>query len=178
MHLLVALGAALLAGAVALVLGKRHARRYQRERKIHIDRFKLKRRHAAIELEVFGSREVVDAIRHYAKEHHTSIEEATKRARTYLQEIVPKFNILAYYRLGAPIARAIMHFLYRPVVEHKVLREFNATAPKGTSVVYLINHRSNADYVLVAHMLFKFISLSYAVGEWARVWPLNHLFKW
>ena len=27
-------------------------------------------------------------------------------------------------------------------------------------------------------MLFKFVSLSYAVGEWARVWPLNHLFKW
>ncbi|HEY6140735.1 MAG TPA: 1-acyl-sn-glycerol-3-phosphate acyltransferase, partial [Thermoanaerobaculia bacterium] len=42
----------------------------------------------------------------------------------------------------------------------------------------LINHRSNADYVLVAHMLFKFISLSYAIGEWARVWPLNHVFKW
>ena len=21
-------------------------------------------------------------------------------------------------------------------------------------------------------------ALSYAVGEWARVWPLNHLFKW
>jgi 1-acyl-sn-glycerol-3-phosphate acyltransferase len=30
----------------------------------------------------------------------------------------------------------------------------------------------------VAHMLFKFISLSYAIGEWARVWPLNHVFKW
>jgi glycerol-3-phosphate O-acyltransferase len=163
---------------VAVVLGKRHARRFQRQRKIHIDRFKLKRRHAAIELEVFGSREVVDAIRVYAKENHVSIEEASRRAHQYLQEIVPKFNILAYYRLGAPIARAIMHFLYRPVVEHKVLREFNATAPKGTTVVYLINHRSNADYVLVAHMLFKFISLSYAVGEWARVWPLNHLFKW
>src|ERR1041385_2453667 len=163
---------------VAVVLGKRHARRFQRQRKIHIDRFKLKRRHAAIELEVFGSREVVDAIRVYAKENHVTIDEASRRAHQYLQEIVPKFNILAYYRLGAPIARAIMHFLYRPVVEHKVLREFNATAPKGTTVVYLINPRSNADYVLVAHMLFKFISLSYAVGEWARVWPLNHLFKW
>src|SRR3989440_5262084 len=178
MHLLVALGVALLAGAVALVLGKRHARRYQRERKIHIDRFKLKRRHADIELEVFGSREVVDAIRGYAKEHHTSIEDATRQARIYLREIVRKFNLLAYYRIGAPLARAIMHFLYRPVVEHKVLREFNANAPKGATVVYIINHRSNADYVLVAHMLFKFISLSYAVGEWARVWPLNHLFKW
>jgi len=178
MRLLAVLAAMLIVAAVALVVGKRHARRFQRQRKIRIDRFKLKRRHADIELEVFGSREVVDAVRVYAKEQHVSTEEATKRARQYLLEIVPKFNILAYYRLGAPIARAIMHFLYRPVVEHKLLREFNATAPKGTTVVYLINHRSNADYVLVAHMLFKFISLSYAVGEWARVWPLNHLFKW
>jgi len=164
--------------ALALVLGKRHARRLQRARRIHVDRFKLKGRHAAIELEVFGSREVVEAIRGYAKEHHASIEEATRQARTYLREIVPKFNLLAYYRLGAPLARAIMHFLYRPVVEHKTLHDFNARAPKNAVVVYLINHRSNADYVLVAHMLFKFVSLSYAVGEWARVWPLNHLFKW
>ncbi len=164
--------------ALGLILGKRHARRLQRARRIHVDRFKLKRRHAAIELEVFGSRDVVDAIRGYAKEHHSSIEEATHQARSYLREIVPKFNLLAYYRLGAPLARAIMHFLYRPVVEHKTLREFNARAPKNAVVVYLINHRSNADYVLVAHMLFKFVSLSYAVGEWARVWPLNHLFKW
>jgi glycerol-3-phosphate O-acyltransferase len=178
MQLLGVFAAVLVLSAIALVFGKRHARRLQRERRIHIDRFKLKRRHAEIELEVFGSREVVEAVRTYAKENHVSVDEASKRAHQYLQEIVPKFNLLAYYRLGAPIARAIMHFLYRPIVEHKVLREFNATAPKGSTVVYIINHRSNADYVLVAHMLFKFISLSYAVGEWARVWPLNHLFKW
>jgi len=101
-----------------------------------------------------------------------------QQARTYLREIVPKFNLLAYYRFGAPIARTIMHFLYRPVVERTLLRVFNDRAPKGAVVVYVINHRSNADYVLVAHMLFEFISLSYAVGEWARVWPLNHVFKW
>lgn len=176
--LIAALVTAFVLAVVALVLGNRHARRFQHSRRIRVDRFKLKRRHAAIELEVFGSREVVDGIRNYAKEHHVSIEEATRQARTYLREIVPKFNLLAYYRLGAPLARAIMLFLYRPVVEHKTLRDFNASAPKGSVVVYLINHRSNADYVLVAHMLFKFVSLSYAVGEWARVWPLNHLFKW
>lgn len=170
--------AVIVLAVIALILGKRHARRFQRKRRIHVDRFKLKGRHAAIELEVFGTREVVDAIRGYAKEHHCSIEDATRQARTYLREIVPKFNLLAYYRVGAPLARAIMHFLYRPVVEHKTLHDFNARAPKNAVVVYLINHRSNADYVLVAHMLFKFVSLSYAVGEWARVWPLNHLFKW
>jgi len=172
-------GVVLLVGiVVAVVFGKRHARRLQHERRIRINRFKLKRRHAAIELEVFGSREVVEAIREYARSHHASIDEATRQARTYLREIVPKFNLLAYYRLGAPIARGIMHFLYRPVVERKTIRDFNETAPRNASIVYIINHRSNADYVLVAHMLFKFISLSYAVGEWARVWPLNHLFKW
>jgi glycerol-3-phosphate O-acyltransferase len=163
---------------LAMVFGKRYARKLQRSEKIRIDRFKLKRRHAAIELEVFGSRDVVDAIRNYAKQHHVSIEDAAKQAKIYLAEIVPKFNLLAYYRFGAPIARAIMHFLYRPVVERKPIREFSENAPRGAVVVYIINHRSNADYVLVAHMLFKFISLSYAVGEWARVWPLNHLFKW
>jgi glycerol-3-phosphate O-acyltransferase len=162
----------------AYLIGKRHARRLQRTRHIRIDRFKLKRRHADIELEVFGSREVVHAVQTYAKEHHVGTDVAMSQARTYLREIVPKFNLLAYYRFGAPIARAIMHFLYRPVVERSLLRNFNDHGPKDAEVVYVINHRSNADYVLVAHMLFEFISLSYAVGEWARVWPLNHLFKW
>ena len=176
-----------LAGAAVAVMvlaiagvawGKRSARKLQRERRIHVDKFKLKRRHAEIELEVFGSPEIVRSVQAYAKEHHVSIEEARAQARKYLQEIVPKFNLLAYYRIGAPVARAIMHFLYRVVVERRPLREFNEKAARGAAVVYIINHRSNADYVLVAHMLFKFISLSYAIGEWARVWPLNHVFKW
>src|SRR6266851_1087982 len=162
----------------AFLITKRHARRLQRRQRIRIDRFKLKRRHADIELEVFGSRDVVHAVQAYAKEHRVGTDVAMRQARTYLQEIVPKFNLLAYYRFGAPIAKAIMYFLYRPVVERTLLRNFNDRAPKGSVVVYVINHRSNADYVLVAHMLFEFISLSYAVGEWARVWPLNHLFKW
>lgn len=161
----------------ATIWGKRYARKVQRAQRIRIDRYKLKRRHAEIELDVFGSREVVDAIREYAHDNHVSIEEARELARTYLREIVPKFNLLAYYRIGAPLASMIMHFLYRVVVERKPARDFNEKGRRGT-VIYVINHRSNADYVLVAHMLFKFISLSYAVGEWARVWPLNHLFKW
>jgi len=174
----IAMAAVMVVAIAAYILGKRHARRLHHAQRIHVDRFKLKKRHADIELEVFGSREVVQAVQGYAKEHHVTTEQAMQQARTYLHEIVPKFNLLAYYRFGAPIARAIMHFLYRPVVERTLLRVFNDRAPKGAVVVYVINHRSNADYVLVAHMLFEFISLSYAVGEWARVWPLNHVFKW
>jgi glycerol-3-phosphate O-acyltransferase len=178
MTLLVLAGLVLVALVIpAAAYAKKHARRLQRERRIRINRFKLKSRYAEIELEVFGSREVVQAVQSYAKEHHVAVEQARDQARKYLREIVPKFNLLAYYRIGAPIASAIMNFLYRVVVERKPIRDFNEKA-KGAAVVYIINHRSNADYVLVAHMLFKFISLSYAIGEWARVWPLNHVFKW
>src|SRR5437762_13249323 len=178
MRIAAAAAALVIVAAVSFIHGKRYARRFQRARRIHLDRFKRMRRHAEIALEVFGSREIVDAVHTYARDHHVSTEEAMRQAKTYLREIVPKFNLLAYYQVGQPIARAIMYFLYRPVVERKPIVDFNETAPKGSTVVYIINHRSNADYVLVAHMLFKFVSLSYAIGEWARVWPLNHVFKW
>ena len=38
-----------------------------------------------------------------------------------------------------------------------------------------MNHRSNMDYILVAYLAADHTALSYAVGEWARVWPLQTL---
>ena len=69
----VAVAVAVVVIAAAIAFAKRHARKLQRSRRIHIDRFKLKRRHADIALQVFGSREVVQAVQAYAKEHHVSI---------------------------------------------------------------------------------------------------------
>src|SRR5213080_4189089 len=40
-----------------------------------------------------------------------------------------------------------------------------------------MNHRSNVDYVVVAYVLAYGAHVSYAVGEWARVWPLEYVFK-
>jgi len=85
---------------VLLVLGKRHARRFQRRGRIRIDRFKLKRRHAEIELQVFGSRELVAAIQQYVKDHHVAIEVSMKQARTYLQEIVWTNRAVLRRRVG------------------------------------------------------------------------------
>ena len=44
-------------------------------------------------------------------------------------------------------------------------------------IVYVMNHRSNADYVLVSYALAGQVAISYAVGEWARAFPLEHVFK-
>jgi glycerol-3-phosphate O-acyltransferase len=175
-YALIAAAAVVLIFLVSVLL-RRYAFALMRERNIKLERFKLKSRHTAIAQQVFASAEVQAAMQQYASENQVSIEAAQRQARIYLFEIVPKFNLLAYYRVGHPIARAVLNFLYRVVVERNTIRRFNDRTSEAV-VVYVINHRSNVDYVLVAHMLFKFISLSYAVGEWARVWPLNHLFKW
>jgi glycerol-3-phosphate O-acyltransferase len=48
--------------------------------------------------------------------------------------------------------------------------------PKST-IVFVINHRSNMDYVLVAFLAAEHATLSFAVGEWARIWPLQQLIR-
>jgi len=40
-----------------------------------------------------------------------------------------------------------------------------------------MNHRSNMDYVLAGFMAADQAALSYAVGEWARIWPLSALVR-
>ena len=40
-----------------------------------------------------------------------------------------------------------------------------------------MNHRSNIDYVLLAHLMAHRAALSYAAGEWVYVWPLGRLIR-
>jgi glycerol-3-phosphate O-acyltransferase len=40
-----------------------------------------------------------------------------------------------------------------------------------------MNHRSNMDYILVSYLAAERAALSYAVGEWARIWPLQTLIR-
>jgi len=41
----------------------------------------------------------------------------------------------------------------------------------------VMNHRSNMDYVLASYLAADQTALSYAVGEWARIWPLSALIR-
>ena len=120
--------------------------------------------------------EVVAAVAAHVGETGETVEAAWSRVRVYLDEIVPSFNLLAYYRLGYGLARLLLPLLYKVSVGHEARPALDAI-PRDSVVVYLMNHRSNADYVLVAYVLSGRVAVSYAVGEWARVWPLETLFK-
>jgi glycerol-3-phosphate O-acyltransferase len=98
---------------------------------------------------------------------------ALERVEQYASEIVPAFNAYLYFRVGSRIAKAVLNFLYRVRLGHADQALWNLDA--STSVVFVINHRSNVDYILVAHLARKRVALSYAVGEWAKVWPIQQL---
>ena len=171
--------ALLVTTTMAIVVGQRVARRAGRRtlRKYRagVDRFKLTRKSFVIE-QVLADHAIADAVRKHAAEHNEPEDETWRRVRRYLDEIVPFFNILAYYQLGYYVSRAVLGLFYKVSVEFERPDPFRGLPPDSV-VIYLMNHRSNADYVLVAYVMMGDVSISYAVGEWARALPLEYLFK-
>ena len=120
--------------------------------------------------------QVMEAIDAEAQATGTPREVLSRQVERYAREIVPSFNAYAYFRIGYHIARRAVESLYRVRLGYAD-DEALARIEPGASVVFVMNHRSNMDYVIVAYMAAHRSALSYAVGEWARVWPLRMLVR-
>ena len=94
----------------------------------------------------------------------------------YAREIVPAFNAYLYFRIGYWIGRKVAQGLYRVRLGYVDTKNLSRVDPNAT-VVFVMNHRSNMDYVLAAYLAADQAALSYAVGEWARRWPLSALIR-
>lgn len=140
-----------------------------------VDRYKLARRWY-VRAQLMGDSVIRRAVAQRATEQGTTQDAVWRIVDGYLHEIVPFFNIIAYYKLGYRAAGWLLNLFYKVTVEHED-RGRNQALPRDAIVVYLMNHRSNADYVLVSYALAGDVAISYAVGEWARAFPLEHLFK-
>ena len=98
------------------------------------------------------------------------------RVRRYAEEIVPQYSARLHHRIAYRLARRMATLLFRVrvgYVDQATLQQASTDA----SVVFVINHRSNMDYVLVAFLAAERVALSFAVGEWARIWPLDNLLR-
>ena len=116
------------------------------------------------------------AVQQHAREFGLPERAVRRQVDRYVDEIVPHFNVLSYYKLGYNFAKLILNLLYRVTVDYQDETALERI-PKNDVVIYLMNHRSNVDYVVVAYVLAYGAHVSYAVGEWARVWPLEYVFK-
>ena len=142
---------------------------------VEIKPFQLTKRQVLIDRLVYDP-QVVAAANDHARATNVPREVAMIEVRRYAREIVPTFNAYIYFRVGYSIARAVARFLYRVRLGFADERTL-AGVPPNTAVVFVMNHRSNMDYILVAFLAAERTALSYAVGEWARIWPLQQLIR-
>jgi glycerol-3-phosphate O-acyltransferase len=142
---------------------------------IQIKPFQLTKRQVLIDRLVYDPR-VLEAVQQTARERECPLELVQREVISYAREIVPSFNAYLYFRIGYWIAKKIARLLYRVRIGITGDEQFSSVDPEST-VVFVINHRSNMDYVLVAFLAAEKTTLSYAVGEWAKIWPLQTLIR-
>ncbi|MDH3389036.1 MAG: 1-acyl-sn-glycerol-3-phosphate acyltransferase [Gammaproteobacteria bacterium] len=142
---------------------------------IEIRPFQLTRKQALVDQLVFDDK-VVATMKEYAAKHSMPKEVVQAKVVRYANEIAPSFNAYIYFRFGYWLAKTLGRMLYRIRVGFHDDGELAQVDPDAT-VVFVMNHRSNMDYVLVSFLVAEKAALSYAVGEWARIWPLQTLIK-
>ena len=137
--------------------------------------FKLTRRQTLID-RLCNDPKVQAAAAEHAATSGEALAQVAHRIDRYAREIVPSFNAYIYFRIGYSLSRAIARLLYRVRIgfaDEALLRDIS---PKST-LVFVMNHRSNMDYILVSFLAAEKVTLSYAVGEWARIWGLQQLIR-
>lgn len=142
---------------------------------LELPSFKLTRREVLVD-RLFHDPKVQALIETQARDSGEPLVELRRRVNHYAREIVPAFNAYLYFRVGYWLSKLVAKSLYRVRLGYLDEAGLAAVDPKS-SVVFVMNHRSNMDYVLVAFMAAERTALSYAVGEWARVWPLQALVR-
>ncbi len=140
-----------------------------------IQPFKLARRHDMIQRLIYDP-QVVAAVTHHARETGVREDVAFSEAKRYAREIVPSFSAMAYFGFSIRAAKWLSKMLFH-VRLVRIDQDALARIDPNATVVYVMNHRSNMDYVLVTYLAADRSALSYAVGEWARIWPLSWLFR-
>lgn len=128
-------------------------------------------RAAAADL-VLNDARVREAVLRAAVESGASQAETFAEARDYAMEISPSLNAGLYLRFVRGPLKSFLDKWFRIRVEYRDERALRS-ALAGATPVFVMNHRSNLDYVVAATSLSDHAIVSCVVGEWARYWPLE-----
>ena len=140
-----------------------------------IPAFKLTKRQVLLDRLTFDPK-IMAAVDSEAHQTGAPRDALARQVERYAREIVPSFNAYFYFRIGHYLARRIAQSLYRVRLGYSDDESLSKISPNA-SIVFVMNHRSNMDYLIVAYMAASRAALSYAVGEWARIWPLQTLIR-
>ncbi|MCR4310269.1 MAG: hypothetical protein NUW14_09700 [Deltaproteobacteria bacterium] len=139
---------------------------------LEIRPFTLTKRQVLIDRLMYDPK-VLEAAGAHAGERGIPRDVVMTEVERYAREIVPAFNAYAYFRMGYWFARRAARLLYRVRVGFTDEEGLSRVDPKST-VVFVMNHRSNMDYVLVAYLAatsLKFLLRNLLLmlqGRWYR----------
>jgi len=140
---------------------------------LELPAFKLIKRQILIDHLMYDP-QVLEAEKEYCLEHGVSNEVAVEKVKRYAKEIVPSFNAYVYFRLWSWLCKSLSRLLYRVRIGFAD-EEGLEKVDRRSSVVFIMNHLSNMDYILLAYLSINRVALSFAAGEWARIWPVRQL---
>ena len=142
---------------------------------LELPTFQITKRRVLIDRLIYDP-EVMKTVGAVAQERGVSRDSLMADIASIAREMVPAFNAYFYFKLGYRVARWLLRTFYRVRVAY-AHEQALAEIPPNTAVVFFINHRSNADYLLVTYLASGSVALSYGAGEWARVWPFRSLLR-
>ena len=140
-----------------------------------IQPFKLTRKQTLVDQLMYDPL-VIEAAEDEAQREGIPLPVIMKKAERYAREIVPSFSPLAYFGIGTRFSKWVSEFMYRVRLGFVDDEKVKLIDPNA-SVVFVMNHRSNMDYILVTYLASSRTTLSYAVGEWARIWGVQSLIR-
>ena len=143
--------------------------------KLKIHPFKMTERRVLID-RITHDPDVMRAAEAHALAENMPLSVASDMVHRYATEIVPSFSAYTYFKVGANIARWLSVAIYRVRLGYLNVEALEKIDPNA-AVIFVMNHRSNMDYILVTYMASSQTALSYAVGEWARIPVLQTLIR-
>ncbi len=142
---------------------------------VSIRPFQLTKRQVLLDRLIHDA-QVLEFVQSQSIEDEVPREVLMEKVHIYAREIIPSFNAYIYYRFGFWLSKKLAMMLYKVRVKTASKQHLNQVSQDAT-IVFVMNHRSNMDYILISFLVSEKMTLSYAVGEWARVWPLQGLIK-
>jgi len=120
--------------------------------------------------------QLLQAAAEIAESQGLTLHDLRDRLHRIALEIVPAFNPYFYFRLGYRLARGMLRGFYRVSIGF-VDEQSLQTVSSDDSVIFMSNHRSNMDYLLVTYLTSQRTMLSFGVGEWSGIFPVRQLMR-
>ena len=133
-------------------------------------------RYKALAARLATDPKLLEAAGKIAEQRGETLEDQREKLQRIALEIVPAFNPLFYFRVGYKLARSVLRGFYRVWIGFADKQSLESVS-SDDSVIFMSNHRSNIDYLLITYLTSQRTMLSFGVGEWSGIFPIRQLMR-